>query len=208
MIATIPPPIAIYEAIHGDSIPALNADTIFFRSEKQFAEYLDHYNLQHLNLIQGEAVPCNEVAPRYTFPDQNPDDYLHEERFEGMNHIVIFDHIVTRKMIMVFIPTTNNPDANLCGVQLIVQNPITGQYVVFKDIFSWIDENGKPIFNLNKKLYYLWGFDSGAVALPIFLTHLPTGLSYNFPTKYSDHREVKLMFNRVSEAYGKSTQKK
>lgn len=135
-----------------------------------------------------EKIECGKISPR-GYPKQLPDDYLYEERFDGLKHVVIFDHIVTRKMLNVFIPTLNNPDADLCGVKIIVTNPHTGQVAVFYDVFNWIDRSGKQIFNMNKELHALWGFSGTKEKLPVKLYHVPTGTDYSF-----NHTEMTLIF--------------
>lgn len=119
-------------------------------------------------------VPCAEQKST-GLPDQNGDDYLHEERFEGMEHIVLFDHIVTRKMINVIIPEAENPAVNLCNINLTLINPETDESVTFYDIYNWVDDEGKPIFNTNKKVYQLWGFSEGKMEMPVDQIHAPTG---------------------------------
>lgn len=132
--------------------------------------------------------PCGDINT-LDYPNQLPDDYLHEERFTGLEHVVIFDHIATRKMVNVFLPTLDNPDANLCGVDLWVKNPQTGQTHRYKDIFNWEGNGG--IFNLNEELSALWGFHSsdGVVSFPCHLKHMPTGLSYDF-----EHEDIAVKF--------------
>ncbi|MBC8047020.1 MAG: hypothetical protein H7Y00_09515 [Fimbriimonadaceae bacterium] len=154
------------------------ADTIFV-----FSKYA----------LPDSIIPCDKITTRM-YPDQQKDDYLHEERFEGMYHVVLFDHIVTRKMLNVFLKTLDDPNANLCGVQLILTNPNTGQVVVFNDIFNWVNNNGKQIFNVNRELKNLWNFSGGAVAFPVKLIHTPTGRDYTF-----GHSELRLVFRELGE---------
>lgn len=138
--------------------------------------------------LSDASIACSNITPR-TYPEQHPDDYLHEERFEGMDHVVLFDHIATRKILNVLIPTIKNPDANLCGVDLQLTNPETGQVVIFYDIFNWVNKNGKGIFNTNKEVYNIWKFDVPKMNLPVKMTHIPTGSDYAF-----GHEVIKLKF--------------
>lgn len=135
-----------------------------------------------------DTPDCEKLTPR-GYPKQEPDDYLHEERFDGMQHIVIFDHIVTRKMLNVFLPQLNDPDADLCGVQLILTNPYTQQVVVFYDIFNWINKNGVQIFNANRELADLWGFTGSKETMLVKMVHVPTGTDYGF-----GHSQIILKF--------------
>ncbi|MFN0274950.1 MAG: hypothetical protein ACKVPJ_04340 [Chitinophagales bacterium] len=136
-----------------------------------------------------EGIPsCEDARPRM-YPAQQNDDYLHEERFDSVYHVVIFDHIATRKMLNVFIPSLNDPNANLCGVNLNLKNPVTGQVVVFHDVFNWMNNKQKQIFNTNREVHNLWGFSSGVKAFPVKLYHVPTGKDFTF-----GHSELKIYF--------------
>jgi hypothetical protein len=141
--------------------------------------------------LPDNIIPCDKVKARM-YPAQQNDDYLHEERFDSIYHVVIFDHIATRKMLNVFIPTLNDPQANLCGVNLYLTNPESGQVVVFHDIFNWMNNKQKQIFNTNREIYNLWGFSSGVKELPVKLIHVPTGNDFSF-----GHTQMKLYFRNL-----------
>lgn len=128
--------------------------------------------------------PCNALQADW-YPSQHEDDYLHEGRFRGLYHVAIFDHIITRKMLNIFLPELNNPDADLCGVRLTLVNPSTGQVAVFYDIFNWVNDDTMQIFNLNQELHNIWGYDSGVILFPVHLIHLPDMVDYTFDHQYA-----------------------
>lgn len=141
--------------------------------------------------VPDSMPPCGSIN-KSIYPSQNHDDYLHEERFSSLYHVVIFDHIVTRKMLNIFLPTLNDSSANLCGVRLFLENPDTHQVVVFSDIFNWMDDHGHQIFNTNRELSNLWGYSGSTVVFPVKMIHVPTGTDYTF-----GHQGLSLHFENM-----------
>lgn len=190
------------------AIPAIDSDTLVFTSEKQFRKFLVYHDLAYYTV----AVPvvnenCNLLPSPSLYPAQLPDDYLHEDRFTGLPFISIFDHIITRKNLNIFFPTYYDhygytDTLTFCDVRDCITHPITGQVVCFENTFNWKDENGQNIFNINKKLWLLWGFNFGVVSFDISRIHLPTGIDYTFVDFFPAHTEVKLNFNGMDEVYG------
>ncbi len=148
-------------------------------------------------LEEAYYVPCDSADSR-GYPEQEFDDYLNEWKFADTYHNVIFDHIVTRKMLNIFIPEINDSlravgitdTLTLCYVNIEIQHPVTGQVAVFHDIYNWVNDDLKPIFNLNMELHKLWGYKDAIIAFPINSTHMPTGRNMDF-----EHEYVTLNFN-------------
>lgn len=201
---------AVQQAPANQAIQKKDADTLFFKNETEFRDFL-HYH--------GMAKKYEIVPPKYTnncavipaasiYPSQQQDDYLNEDRFIGMPFISLFDHITTRKHIVVFFPTyySANPSApqnlNFCGVNEYVTNPQTGQVVCFINTFNWFDERGENLFNMNKKLWLLWGFNNATVTLGITKVHTPTGTDYTFKTYLPAHNDLTLTFAGIADKYG------
>lgn len=139
--------------------------------------------------LPDSIVPCNAVT-KQMYPAEQRDDYLHEERFDSLYHVVIFDHIVTRKFLNILLPGLQNSKAELCNVTLTLQHPATKQVVVFYDIFNWMNNEGEQIFNTNREVHNLWGISGAVVVFPVKLYHSPSGSDYTF-----GHTELKLRMN-------------
>ncbi|MBC8172827.1 MAG: hypothetical protein H7X71_02880, partial [Chitinophagales bacterium] len=132
-------------------IQPLDADTLWF-TDITFPEFLVYHGLHKpFDPITKEKSDC--IPDDYhLYPDQQGDQYLHEELFRGLNNVVLFSHITTRKMILTF------KVKDFCDIRLIITNPVTGQVAVFDDIYRW-READQDMYNLNKNLCWLWGFD-------------------------------------------------
>lgn len=166
-----------------NDIQPLDAEELVFENGYEFQRFLEFHDLKNFDNIQyrsEDPSPCSPLPSPIGYPSQQNDDYLHEERFEGMYHIVLFDHIVTRKMINIIIPETENPYVDFCNINLKLKNTSTGQKVTFKNVYNWVDENGNFIFNTNKNVYYLWGFETGTVNFPVLQIHEATGQNLNY----------------------------
>ena len=123
---------------------------------------------------------CNSVS-RLGYPSQDPTQYLHPETLlsGGKFHYVVFDHIATRKMIVVF------GVSNLCFIDFWIKNddpgsPFFGQILLFKDIYNWTDVNNNPLFNLNYEIYKYWGYSSTKETFPIRSKRSTTGEDMSF----------------------------
>ncbi len=184
-------------------VQALTADTLRFASEAQFEAFLRTHGKRSYPVQSGTGRPCNALPDVSLDPAQTNQDYLDEPRFNGLPHVVLFDHIVTRKMLNVFLPSLNDARADFCAVQLGMTHPVTGQVVIFEDIFNWIDERGAGMFNLNKKLHFLWGFETGTATFEITHVHRPTGYDYTFVNDFPGHATMTLRFGGVAAAFPK-----
>jgi hypothetical protein len=168
-------------------IQPVDADTLHFYDEYQFRDFLVYHNLKQYSIKpQVDFYDCSVNPGTTIYTDQHEDDFLHEERFIGKPLVFIVDHNGTRKIYHILIPSTGDTTITTCDVQLTLTNPVTGQVVVFDDIYNWIDENGRNIFNMNKKMYFLWGFDSGNVDFPAEMLQLPTGIDFTFPDYFPE----------------------
>jgi hypothetical protein len=190
-------------------IQSLDADTLFFKDEKQFHDFLFAHHLAADYSIAPPKVihDCSILPDANTYPSQQSNDYLHEDRFTGMPFIVLFDHIATRKHINIFFPAyyDDHPgvphDLNLCGVNEYITNPQTGQVVCFYDSFNWRDENGENIFNTNKKLWLLWGFHTGNVTFGVARIQTSTGIDFTFKDNFPEHKSLTVSFDSIAETY-------
>lgn len=170
-----------------DVIQPVDADTLHFTDEYQFRDFLVYHDLKHYSIKpQVDFYDCTVNPGTTIYTDQHDDDFLHEERFIGKPLIFIVDHNGTRKIYHILIPSTGDTTLTTCDVQLTLTNPVTGQVVVFDDVYNWIDENGRNIFNMNKKMYFLWGFDSGNVDFPAEMLQLTTGVDFTFPDYFPE----------------------
>ncbi|MBC8172517.1 MAG: T9SS type A sorting domain-containing protein [Chitinophagales bacterium] len=159
----------------------LDADTLIFANETEFRDFLRYYELKDYDLLEPLPVSDCSVLPDYhIYPGQVYNDYLHEERFAGLPFVYIFDHIGTKKLLNVELPLLEDPNVNLCSVNIAVTHPSSGQVALFGDVFNWIDENGANIFNLNKKMYFLWGFDDGEQTFVISILQDSTDYDFTF----------------------------
>ena len=192
-------------------VQPLNADTLFFSNETGFRDFLFHYGLSKKYTIAPPKYSnnCSVIPTPSIYPSQLQDDYLNESRFTSKPFICLYDHIITRKHIVVFFPTyyTANPGApqnlNFCDVNEYIHHPQTGQVVCFKNTFNWFDENGENIFNLNKKLWLLWGYNNTNVTFPnATRIHIPTGVDYTFKAYFPAHSDISLTFNAIADTYG------
>lgn len=164
-------------------IQPLDADTLFFYNEIEFHDFLEYYGLKYYTVLPPVAeFDCTEsgTVPLYDGP-KYAYDYLHEDIFFDFPFTILVDHYGTRKIVETLMPSLGDPDANLCNVNLYVTNPETGQVAVFYDEYNWIDENGRNIFNANKKMYWLWGFDAGTITFPIEAIQEGTDYDFTFP---------------------------
>ena len=186
------------------AIQSITDDTLYFHDEQEFHDFLEFNGLKFYDIVEpAVSFNCEEgsTVPLYTF--QDPSDYLHEELFVGMNFSVIIDHLITTKVFNVLMPTIGDPDATVCSVNLTIHHPDSDQVAIFYDIYNWIDENGQNIFNFNKKMYFLWGFNSGKIDFDRELIQEVTGYDFTFPTDMTSH-PINLNFDSI-EIYNQIT---
>lgn len=187
--------------VNSQTIQPLDADTLSFYNETQFRDFLRYYGLKDYDIISASLTSDCSTQPSdlSTYPAEGSDDYLHEEIFEGKQCVYILDHIITRKLWTILLPTLGDPDADLCSVRIWITNLSTGQVVMFDDVFNWLDENGKNIFNLNKKMYFLYGFNAGQRQFKSSQIQLTTGYDFTFPDLYPEtHDIIRLRFDGIS----------
>jgi hypothetical protein len=190
-------------------IQSLTADSLFFHNEAQLHDFLVAHHLakDYQITLPKMYSDCTQLPDDAIYPGMESDDYLHEERFTGKPFIVLYNHIITRKHLVNFFPTyyKNNPGAphnlDFCGVNDYITNPKTGQVACFIDSFNWMDENGENIFNTNKKLWLLWGFNDTTVIFPTTRIHTPTGLDYSFDAYFPGHDDLMVSFDSISTVY-------
>lgn len=90
---------------------------------------------------------------------------------------------------------------DFCNVWEYYTNPETGQVVCFKDVYNWWNIDGEQIFNVNQKIYQVFGLNSGVVHLPIDAVHMPTGLNYGFDLKYVGHDIADVRMEGVEDVF-------
>lgn len=202
--------------IGGDTIPTdtipntggiqpLNADTLVFYNETEFRDFLKHYKIADYEIIAPKyTFDCSVVPDSRLYPAQGRgnDDALNQDKFNGLPNMSIRDHIGTRKMIVVFIPSLNDPDADFCNVTEWYTNPLTGQVAEFHNVYTWWDYRGEQMFNVNLKLWLLWGFDEKVYSFVIDGVHEATGYDYTFTDLFPEHETMELAFQRMREYYG------
>lgn len=182
-----------------NAIQPLDADTLHFHNELEFHDFLEFHGLKYYDIQpQTDFFDCttSSTAALYTGA-KNAYDYLHEELFDGYPFTILVDHYGTRKIINTLMPYLEDPDANVCSVNLSITNPSTGQVVIFYDEYNWIDENGRNIFNANKKIYFLWGYDSGTYVFPTDAVQDGTGYDFTFP-EHIPGETMTLNFDTIS----------
>ena len=152
---------------------------------------------------QTEPLPVMDVDPYLkfdecavplpsTFPSPQNDDYLHEERFDGVDGVVIGDHLWSRKMANTFISDINDSliaiygdDAELvdwCNIHLILVDFETNERHKWLDIFHYVDADGNQLMNINREVHDLWGYSGGTRTFGIKLIHEATGIDIAFAT--------------------------
>ncbi|MFN0276249.1 MAG: MopE-related protein [Chitinophagales bacterium] len=179
-------------------IQDIDADTLRFDNEIEFRDFLRHYGLKNYTVLPPQIInDCTYNPPVSIYPVQVNDDFLNEWRFEGLPFILIFDHIATRKVFNLFLPRLNDPNVNVCNVNMWLTHPVTGQVAQFNDVFNWQDENGKNIFSVNKKVSFLWQIESGVWSFPIDFVQDSTGYDFTFEAYYPGHDDADLSFNGI-----------
>jgi len=129
-----------------------------------------------------ERADCVSRSVPAGFPGRAEDDYLHEERFAGFEHLglMIVDHCLYRKLVDRILPDLRaaNPDADLCGIDYVIRNPENGETIRFQDIYGYRDADGASrILNVNAEVFRTWPelVTGGSVTLAIRVRHLATG---------------------------------
>lgn len=164
-------------------IQPIDADTLHFYNEQEFHDFLEYYELKHYDILPPSvSFDCmfSDTFTYYSSPlgDQT---YLAEDTYADQPFTVFADHFTTKKTVVNLMPSLDDPDANLCNVNIYFKNPYTLQVAVFHDMYNWMDENGWNIFNMNKKVYFLWGFTSGSILFETDMIQDSTGYDFSFP---------------------------
>ncbi len=156
-----------------------------------------------------DILTVSEVDSQVPFPilpysschggNVSNDDYLHEERFVSCDSTVIFDHEITPKFEAFTLPVYND-SIYLLGerdylttdqMNITITDPATNNSATFNNIFGWsYDHPEEHVFNLNKKLHELWGYNQGSHSFTITFTHTPTARVTDF-----NHDEIILYFD-------------
>jgi hypothetical protein len=188
-----------------EGMQALNADSLFFNDEYEFRDFCRYHGLKDYDIKpQVDFYDCTINPGTQIYTDQHDDDFLHEERFEGKPLVFIVDHNGTRKIYNILIPSLGDTTITTCDVDLYTTNPVTGQVAGFKDIYNWIDENGKNIFNMNKKIYFLWGFTDDNRDFPTDMIQTTTGIDFTFPNYFPEDAEAITLIFKDIEMYNQN----
>ncbi|MFN0274613.1 MAG: MopE-related protein [Chitinophagales bacterium] len=193
----------LQSSVNGQSAPSIqpiDADTLLFNDEYEFRDFLKYHNLKNYTIKpQVDFYDCNVNPGTQIYTGQHDDDFLHEERFIGKPLVFIVDHNGTRKIYNILIPSLGDTTITTCDVDLLTMNPATGQVAWFKDIYNWIDENGRNIFSLNKKIYFLWGYSSENHDFPTDMIQTTTGIDFTFPDYFpEDSAAISLIFTDIT----------
>lgn len=122
-----------------------------------------------------------EVPPG--FPDRANDDYLHDEKYAGFEHLGLMtvDHCLYRKVVNTIMPALREttPDITWCGIDYVIRNPRTGEVMKIYDIYNYRDADGEPaVLNINREVFGAWPAlleEGPTVNLAIRVRHVATG---------------------------------
>lgn len=136
-------------------------------------------------------LPCDGYDVS-SLPDPDNQDYLYAyTKYAGMEHVFCLDHCISKHLTETLLE-----GQTLCNVTLRVQNPYTGEWHKWKDVFN--DPSG--IFVVARHIQALWAtpehpFNSGVIDCNISLIQAGTG------NVYTIHSPAHLRFTGLTTPY-------
>lgn len=205
-------------------IPSITDDTIVFKNEKQFARFLKVNGLADYEVLAptfDATIPLEDVVPYkwqmrkdgvsvyaidpsyYRVTSSAEFAYISEPDYFGKQGVLIFDHPGLAKSDREF-RTTYCPDVQYDNVDMYITNPYSTQTIVFKNVLRWSDRNGENIFNVNLKIWLVWGNDlptTGTVSFIIKLIDKETECDISYRDYVPGHETAELRMGQMEDTY-------